>query len=179
MNTKHEMTLFGEEAKDAHEFDVWLMARRMALLYHYLAGAIVDRLGPEEGYALVKDAVWKYGEHCGGTVREKVVAKGLPLTAENFRTVPDLPSRGWRSAVVVAGDGDKEHRATLCPLARTWMEIGTPAALARLYCFVDQSKIAGYNDADLECVHEHNVLDGDGYCEIVIRPKQAAEGEAE
>lgn len=175
MTADEQMTLFGEQARDAHEFDVWLMARRMALLYHYLAGAIVDRLGEAEGYALVKDAVWRYGEHCGGAVRDQVLAKGLPLTAENFRTIPDLPARGWRSEVVEANDGDKENRATLCPLARTWAEIGTPASLARLYCFVDQSKIAGYNDAALECVHEHNVLDGDGYCEIVIRPKSAGE----
>jgi len=175
MPRDEQLTLFGETARDAHEFDVWLMARRMALLYHYLATAVVDRLGEEEGYALVKRAVWQYGEHCGRAVRDQVEAKGLPLTGENFRTVPDLPARGWRSELVDVGGGDRENRATLCPLARTWQEIGTPAALARLYCFVDQSKIAGYNDAELECVHEHNVLDGDGYCEIVIRPKGAGE----
>ncbi len=166
-----DLILFGETARDEHEFDVWLMARRMALLYHYLAGAVVARLGEEEGMRLVKDAVWQYGEHCGRAVRDAVLAKGLPLTADNFRTVPDLPGRGWRSENVATGGGEKENHAVLCPLARTWQEAGTPAKLARLYCFVDQSKIEGYNGKDLECVHEHNVLDGDGFCEIVIRPK--------
>lgn len=165
------LTLFGETAKDEHEFDVWLMARRMALLYHYLAGAIVERLGEEEGMQLVKDAVWQYGEHCGRAVRDGVLAQGMPLSAANFRTIPDLPSRGWRSGAVEVASVSKDNCAVLCPLARTWMETGTPAKLARLYCFVDQSKIQGYNGAELECVHEHNVLDGDGFCEIVIRPK--------
>ncbi len=171
MAREERLTLFGETAEDEHEFNVWLMARRMALLYHYLAGAIVERLGEDEGMKLVKDAVWQYGEHCGRTVRDRVLSRGEPLTADNFRTVPDLPSRGWRSESVQGEGGDAENHAVLCPLARTWMEIGTPMKLARLYCFVDQSKIQGYNGEDLECVHAHNVLDGDGYCEIVIRPK--------
>ena len=66
------------------------------MLYHYMARAIVDRLGEEEGRRLIKDAVWKYGVHCGKTVKEGVEKMGLPLTKENFRKVPDLPSRGWR-----------------------------------------------------------------------------------
>lgn len=172
--TKREV--FGETASDAWEHDVWLMARRMALLYHYLAGAIVERLGPDEGMQLVKDAVWHYGEHCGRAVRDGVLARGLPLTADNFRVIPDLPSRGWRSQAVDLPDGKTQYQTVLCPLAKTWQSVGTDPALARLYCFVDQSKTAGYNDKDLDCVHFHNVLDGDGFCEIVMRPKQCCCG---
>jgi hypothetical protein len=170
-------TLFGETAQDAHEFDVWLMARRAAMLYHYLAQAIVARLGPEEGHKVVKDAVWQYGEHCGRAVREQVEGRGDPLTAANFRTVPDLPSRGWRSEVVDLPDGTKQHRTVLCPLARTWRDIGTDPRLARLYCWVDQSKIHGYNADDLLCYHRHNVLDGDGFCEIIIEPRRDEEAQ--
>lgn len=167
-----QLKLFGETAEDRHEHDVWLMARRAALLYHHLAGAIVERLGEEEGHKLVKEAVWRYGRHCGEAVRRQVLESGRPLTADNFRTVPDLPSRGWRSETVASPDGAEEHHAVLCPLARTWQETGTDPRLARLYCFVDQSKIEGYNAEDLECGHLHNVLDGDDYCEIVIQPRQ-------
>jgi hypothetical protein len=171
---KREM--FGEVAADAWEHDVWLMGRRMAMLYHYLTAAVVDRLGPDDGARLIKDAVWQYGEHCGRAVRDGVLAAGLPLTADNFRTVPDLPSRGWRSRAVELPDGTVQHQAVLCPLARAWADLGTDPALARLYCFVDQSKTAGYNPDELECVHLHNVLDGDPFCEIVMRPKEADKG---
>jgi len=170
MTEERKMELFGEVLDDPREFDVWLMARRMAWLYHFLAKAIVDRLGDEEGRKLVKDAVWAYGTHCGKTVREAVLAKGLPLTAENFGTIPDLPSRGWRTKVVTLPDGRKQAQ-TLCPLAKAWKELDQDTSLARLYCFVDQSKIDAYNGCELECVHEHNVLDGDPFCEVVIRPK--------
>jgi len=171
MSTNDGLRLFGEQAADAWEHDVWLMARRAALLYHYFAKAIVERLGADEGARLIRQAVWAYGEHCGGAVREGVLARGLPLTPENFRKVPDLPSRGWRSEEAVLPDGRRQSRTVLCPLARTWREIGTSPALARLYCFVDQAKIAAYNGDELECVHAHNVLDGDEFCEIVNRPR--------
>ncbi len=171
MAKEREKVLFGETAADDWEFDVWLMARRMALLYHYMAEAIVKRLGEEEGRKLVKDAVWQYGRHCGKAVRDVVLKKGLEPTLENFRTVPDLPSRGWRSGTVTTSEGKEKRAGVLCPLARTWKELGEDTSLARLYCFVDQSKIEGYNGCAYECVHAHNVLDGDDYCEVIFRPK--------
>lgn len=168
-----ELNLFGETAQDKWEHDVWLMARRMALLYHYMASAIVERLGPDEGYELVKDAVWQYGMHCGRAVREALAARGLPPTLENFRKIPDLPSRGWRAGATTGADGQPIRGASLCPLARTWMELGGDLSLARLYCFVDQSKMAGFNDEAYECVHAHNVLDGDQFCEVIFRPRSS------
>lgn len=167
---KPERELFGEEPVDDWEFDVWLMARRAALLYHFMASAIVRRLGEEEGMELVREAVWEYGRHCGRVVREALEERGLPATAENFSRIPDLPSRGWRRDAVTLPDGKEQDRITLCPLARTWAELGEDTALARLYCFVDQAKIDGYSCGELECVHAHNVLDGDDFCEIVFRP---------
>jgi len=163
--------LWGELAQDEREHDVWLMARRMALLYHYLTRAIVDKLGEEEGKELVREAVWQYGVHCGEAVRARVLAAGLEPTLENFRAMSDLPGRGWRSGPVRVRDGRELHGTTLCPLARTWEELGEGLDLARLYCLVDQAKIAGYNGDAYECVHAHHVLDGDGFCEIVFRPK--------
>ena len=51
------------------------------------------------------------------------------------------------------------------------MELDDDISLDRIYCFVDQSKTEGYNGCDLECIHAHNVLDGDGFCEVVMREK--------
>ncbi len=175
MEDEPRRELFGEVAEDGWEHDVWLMARRTALLYHFMASAIVRRLGEEEGLKLVKEAVWKYGEHCGRAVRESLEKQGLPATEENFSRVPDLPSRGWRAEKVQLPDGEVQDRLTLCPLAETWMELDEDTTLARLYCFVDQSKLAGYSCGELECIHAHNVLDGDDFCEIVIRPSREGE----
>ncbi len=172
MEKEPRRELFGEVATDDWEHDVWLMARRTALLYHFMASAIVERLGEEEGLKLVSEAVWKYGEHCGRVVRESLEEQGLPPTQENFSVVPDLPSRGWRAETVQLPDGQEQDRLTLCPLARTWMELDEDTTLARLYCLVDPSKIAGYSCGALKCSHAHNVLDGDDFCEIVIGPAE-------
>jgi len=154
---------------DQWENDVWLMAKRMALLYMEMAKAIIERLGPDEGKKLIKEAVWKYGEICGRNVREKVLAKGLPLTAQNFSLVPDLPSKGWRGTESKDAEGKGEHRVTFCPLAVVWKENGVEQ-LGRLYCYVDQAKFHAYNP-ELECVHVKNVLDGDRYCVIDVRKR--------
>lgn len=156
--------------EDQWEHDVWLMGRRLALLYYFMSKKIIEKVGEEEGKVLIKEAIWDYGTYCGKAVAEGVLALGLPLTEENFRKVPDLPSRGWRSKTVTLPDGQKQNQLTLCPLAVTWMQLGFED-VGRIYCFVDQSKTEGYNPA-LECIHAHNVLDGDAFCEIVMRQRK-------
>lgn len=173
MSATDELKMFGETAEDRWEYDVWLMARRTALLYHYMAKAVIERLGREEGHKLIKEAIMEYGVHCGDATREALAAQGLPATLENFGKVPDLPSRGWRWQRMELSDGTAGTGVTLCPLARVWEDVGTDPATARLYCFVDQAKIKGYNDAAYECVHARNVLDGDTHCEVVFRPKSS------
>lgn len=147
--------------------NVRLMARRTALLYFYFAKALVDELGEEEGKRLIAKAVWAYGEHCGRAVREGVQAMGLPPTDENFNKVADLPSVGWDVSSVTAENGEVHPIATYCPLAAVWKELGAED-LGRMYCMVDQAKYHAYNP-DYEYIHAHNVLDGDAYCEFVVR----------
>ena len=149
--------------------NVRLMARRTALLYYYFAKTLVDELGEEEGKRLTAKAVWAYGEHCGKAVREGVQAMGLPPTDENFNKVTDLPSVGWDMSRVTLENGDEHPIATYCPLAAVWKELGAED-IGRMYCMVDQAKYHGYNP-DYEYIHAKNVLDGDEYCEFVVKLK--------
>jgi len=151
------------ESDDLHEQDVWLMARRMALLYYHMATAIIDRLGEEEGKRLIEKAILDYGNACGQRVREGVLEQGLAPVLENYGKVPDLPSKGWRAEKVVI-DGEETRATTFCPLAATWKELGAEK-LGRLYCLVDVAKYGAYSK-DLEAVHDKNVLDGDPVCVI-------------
>jgi hypothetical protein len=155
--------------------EIKLMARRTALLHYYFSRAIVDRLGAEEGKALIKEAIWAYGRHCGQAVREGVEAMGLPLTDENFGKVRDLPRYGWETDSLTLADGEVRPIATFCPIAAALKELGPDAEeLGRLYCYVDQGKYEAYNP-DMEFIHAKNLLDGDAYCEFLIQP--ATEGE--
>jgi hypothetical protein len=150
--------------------EIQLLARRTGLLHYYFSRAIVDRLGEEEGKALIKEAIWAYGRHCGQAVREGVEAMGLPLTEENYGRVRDLPKYGWDSDMVRLPDGEKRPIVTYCPIAAALQELGPDAVeLGRLYCYVDQGKYEGYNP-DMEFIHAQNVLDGDPYCEFLVRP---------
>ncbi len=151
--------------------EVKLMARRAALLHYYFSEAIIQELGEEKGKALIKKAIWAYGEHCGSTVREGVQAMGLPLTDENYGKVRDLPKYGWETGMIETPEGEIRPIATLCPLATTFQELGLRGVdLGRLYCYVDQAKYEAYNP-EVNFIHAKNVLDGDEYCEFLIEPK--------
>ena len=153
-------------------FEVKLMARRAALLHYYFAETIIKEMGEEKGKALVKKAVWAYGEHCGKAVRKGVEAMGLPPTDENFGKVRDLPAYGWETGMVDIPGGEPRMVASFCPLAATFKELGPRGMeLGRLYCYVDQAKYEAYNP-EVKFIHTKNVLDGDACCEFLIEPKK-------
>jgi hypothetical protein len=155
--------------------DVRLLARRLALLHYYYAEAIIGRLGEEEGRALIKEAIWAYGRHCGNAVRAEVEALGLPLTAENYSRGRDLPRFGWESGKVTLPNGEVRATSLFCPIAATLQELGPRCMeLGRLYCFVDQAKFEAYNPA-IEFAHARNVLDGDACCEFAVGARAADE----
>ena len=147
------------------------MARRTALLHHYFAVTLVEALGEERGVELVAEAIRRYGEHCGRSVRAQVEAQGLALEPENFAKGRDLPEIGWDSAEIEVAPGRREKVVTFCPLADVFEEIGD-VKFGRLYCHVDQGKQAAFNPT-YEFIHAKNVLDGDAYCQFVVQKKAA------
>jgi len=146
--------------------DVRRMARRTALLYHYFVTTLVERLGEEKARALTSEAIQRYGEHIGRTVRQGVEAMGLTNDVENYSKYPDLPSVGWEGTVAETEQCPRQ-RVLYCPLAAVWKEMDAEA-LGRLYCYVDQAKYRAFNP-NAELVHTRNVLDGDPYCEFDVR----------
>ena len=146
--------------------DVRRMARRTALLYHYFVTTLVEQLGEEQAKALTAEAIWRYGEHIGRTVRQGVEAMGLPNDIENYDQYPDLPSVGWEAVVAETEHGPR-NRVLYCPLAEVWQELGSEE-LGRMYCYVDQAKYRAFNPR-AALIHTCNVLDGDPYCEFDMR----------
>jgi len=149
-----------------------LALRRVALIYHHFTETLVDELGEDRGMELVRKSIDAYGHHVGEEAKKKAQQKGLPLAPENFEDGLPMLAWDWEGVVV---DGEERTRVHHCPLAKEWMEWGDPKK-ARGYCHVDQAKIHGFNP-DYECVHTKNVLDGDPYCELAIRPVRKEESE--
>jgi len=160
MKKKEEMI----SKKEALE-QIGLGLRRTALLYHYFARTLVEELGEERGKALIRKAIDAYGAHIGKDARRKADERGLSLTPENFGN--DLPMLAWRTERVVV-EGEERMRVHQCPLAKEWLALGE-GKRARPYCYVDQAKMHAFNP-DYEYVHVRNILDGDPYCELVVRP---------
>ncbi|NIO04955.1 MAG: hypothetical protein GTN74_10160 [Proteobacteria bacterium] len=142
-----------------------LALRRTALLYHFFARTLVDELGEERGKRLIQKAIDAYGTHIGDYAKRRAEERGLSVTPENFES--DLPDLGWETETVIV-EGEERVRVRDCPLAKEWLELGE-SKRARLYCYVDQAKMHGFNP-EYEYLHVKNILDGDPYCELVIRP---------
>ena len=141
-----------------------LAIKRTALLYHYFAKTLADEFGEKKGNRLIEKAVQAYGSHIGQTARRIAVKKGHALTPENFES--DLPELAFETQMVDVDD-EKRYRIYNCPLAQEWKDLGD-AKSARLYCLVDQAKMKEFNP-QYKFVHLKNVLDGDPYCELVVR----------
>lgn len=149
---------------------VVVMARRLALLYHYTAEVLVEQMGEDKARDTLCDIIWRYGRDSGRTTRAKVEELGLPVTADNFKAGSDLPKWGWVADSVLCDDGVRRGRVTYCPFAQVWKEKGSEE-LGRLYCLVDEAKYEAYND--ITCRHLKNVLDGDDCCIFDIEEKEA------
>jgi nitroreductase len=141
--------------------------RRTAMIYHYFCETLAEELGEEKAMELTRKAVDAYGNRIGLEARKKAQEKGLPVTPENFES--DLPDMAWKTETLVI-DKEERERVHHCPLAAEWLEWGDPKK-ARLYCYVDQAKMRGFNP-EFEYIHFKNLLDGDPYCELGIRRKE-------
>ena len=144
---------------------VKLALRRAALIYHYFAETLIDEFGEDRGRELILKAVNAYGEHVGKASRRKAQEKGLTLSPQNYQE--DLPKMAWEAEPITV-DGEDRMRIHHCPLAAEWLALGE-SRNARLYCFVDQAKMDAFNP-EFEYIHLKNILDGDPYCEMVVRP---------
>lgn len=150
------------------EEQVIMTAKRLALLYHFTAEVLAEKLGIEKGKEMLEEIIRRYGCDSGIAAKARVKELGLPLTADNFKMGSDLPRWGWKTDTVLCEDGVRRDRVTYCPLAEVWKGKGSEE-LGRIYCFVDQAKYHAYNEAG--CVHLKNILDGDDCCLFDILDK--------
>lgn len=138
--------------------------RRVALLYDAFAQTLIEEFGKERGFELIRKAIDAYGSRIGREARRIAEEKGLQPVPENFES--DLPHLAWETEKVTV-EGEERVRVHHCPLAKEWIELGERER-GRLYCFVDQAKMKAFNPG-YEYLHLKNLLDGDPYCELVVR----------
>jgi hypothetical protein len=147
--------------------------RRLALIHLEYAKAIVEELGEERGIKVISRAIKSYGSKIGKKTKEEVLAKGLEAIPENFNKgdtyrVPNIHGALHDTRGVIEVDGAKRVHSTGCIAGKVWKEEGEEK-LGRLYCYMDVAKYMAFNP-HYKYVHIKAVPDGDGCCEMGIKP---------
>ncbi len=122
------------------------LAGHLGQLFAVTAKSIIDRLGLEEGEALIKEIVERFAEERGRRIAEKVKRLNKPLTLKNFIIYSDLDS-----AAVVSGatpsieNGDLILEIADCNICKGADDWGLKE-YAYYYCkYIDVAILRGYN----------------------------------
>ena len=152
-----------EEARE----QVRKVCARLGLLHIAFARTLVDELGEKKGKELILKAIKDYGTKVGEEAKAHAAAKGLDNSPENFQS--DLPLYGMHDGgEKVEVEGETRRRAFGCVMGKVWNELGE-GELGRLYCYVDSAKYMAFNP-EYKLAHVKALPDGDGCCELVVRP---------
>ncbi len=116
-----------------------------AQLFSTIAKHIVNRLGPEEGEAILKNAIEEFGFERGKRIAEKVKSEEKPLTFKNWLIYSDIDSFKNFRPITTTPDGDfvaKIKHCTFYNAAKSWgLE-----EYSKIYCkYVDYKILEGYN----------------------------------
>ncbi|ACL05336.1 hypothetical protein Dalk_3648 [Desulfatibacillum aliphaticivorans] len=127
-----------------------------AQLFAAFAKEAMERLGPEQGEAVVKQAVQHFGRERGRSIAKAVAGMGKPLSFKNWLIYSDISSDNFGFLPNI-DNGDlvlQVRNCTFIQAARQW-GLGDYGAL---YCkYADHAILEGYNPdivLKLETRHE-------------------------
>ena len=88
-----------------------------AQLFSSVAKSVIERLGPEEGEKLLKEAIEFFGKERGKRIAERVKAEGKHLTFKNWLIYTDIDSSNFRPIASI-NDGDFIAKIKHCTFYR-------------------------------------------------------------
>lgn len=134
-----------------------------AQLFSSVAKFVIEKLGPEEGRALLEEAVKYFGNQRGKRIAERVRAQGLPVTFKNWLIHSDIDGRANFHTHTDIDRGDlvvKVEGCTFCAAAEEW---GLDE-YAAIYCAVnDPAILAGYSP-DVKLILKERQATGEDFC---------------
>ncbi|MBW2180666.1 MAG: L-2-amino-thiazoline-4-carboxylic acid hydrolase [Deltaproteobacteria bacterium] len=131
-------------------------------LFSTMAKHIIEKLGPEEGEALIKQAVESFGRERGKRIAEVVQNKGKPLSLANWLIYTDISSKNF-GAKPSLPDGDLEAKVGNCIFYNAAEKWGL-GEYAKLYCkYADYAILDGYNP-DVKLLLEQRQKTGKDHC---------------
>lgn len=143
-------------------------AAHHALLFAWLARAVVEGVGPEVGERVVRGAVRRYGRERGGRMAARAVADGHPRNLDSYVAYSE-----WRAdpGSMEQAFVERRPRARLvvdrCPWHSVWAEDDL-LRYGRLYCLeIDRALMEGFNP-DLELEVKGTRPNGASRCDFIF-----------
>ncbi|MGD8967868.1 MAG: L-2-amino-thiazoline-4-carboxylic acid hydrolase [Anaerolineae bacterium] len=135
-------------------------ATHHALLFAWMARAVIDRVGKERGEAVILEAVRRYGEERGHRMALRAEADGEPLSTANYLAYGEWSANpGETEQTIVEQGADVRMTVQRCPWHAAWAE-NDLMAYGRLYCLeIDEALVRGFNAAlrlDVACTRPND-----------------------
>lgn len=165
-----DVPLKKEEAGDRYLTPGFGLAAR---LFSSVAKAVIERLGPEEGEELLRQAIEYFGEQRGAGIAARVEAEGEPLTFRNWLIHTDIDSVNFQNVPELDGS-DLVVRVQGCSFYDAAEEWGL-GEYARIYCkYADFAILRGYNP-DIKLHLETRQASGRDHCVFRYSMKESDE----
>jgi hypothetical protein len=139
-----------------------------AKMFVYMAEALIEHLGEDEGRRVTRETVREMCRDSGEEARRSYEARGVENTWRNHRDENGpVYALAWEGGVAVDEPDVKVVEYSYCPLGDAFAELGERAEeLGDIYCGVtDDAFWEGFNPAWK--VTREKTFSGDGICRLV------------
>jgi len=144
-----------------------------AKVFVYMAEALIEHLGWEEGRKAIHDTVREMSRDSGEKARKSCEARGVENTWSNHRDENGpLYALAWEGGVALDEPDMKVVEYSYCPRGDAFAELGGRAEeLGDIYCGVtDDAFWQGFNP--VWTVTREKTFSGDGVCRLVWRRRE-------
>lgn len=131
-------------------------------LFAVMSAELLEKLGPDEGEAVIRQAVERFGRERGRRIAAAVQAQGKPLSFKNWLVYTDIDGSNFQARPSIDNHDlvAEVHRCTFMAAAEQW---GLKEYAARYCKYADYAILAGYNpDIKLDLQTRHET--GKDYC---------------
>ncbi|HIC93150.1 MAG TPA: hypothetical protein EYP09_02735 [Anaerolineae bacterium] len=144
-----------------------VLAELWAKLYYAFAIEILEDLGDERGWPLLRACIRRYGRIRGEAVRQYVESKGLPITKENFVRYYDMPFAAVQRASLPLYPGaalPQSEGVTFCPYKEVWERLPRGREIGLAYCEEFHKAMWAAYHPKLRVRQDQIMLRGDRIC---------------
>jgi hypothetical protein len=138
-----------------------------ALLFAWIAKAIVERIGDQRGETIIRKTVRQYGEERGRRMALRALANKHTLSMANYIGYSEYRiSPGEIDMKIIERSPHARMRVFKCPWHKAWKENGLQS-LGCLYCLeIDQALVRGFNPG-LQLEVNATLTTGSAQCDFV------------